>query len=101
MYPLALAPVVEVGQDLGPDGLVQLRRVASDHGPLGQVKQEPAPLKSQYSKLNQSPLVISKLTPRSRSLYIGFENPSACLLTAADSLLSALPMFVQWISFQL
>ena len=44
VYPLALAPVVEVGQDLGPDGLVQLCCVASDHGPLGQVKQQPPSL---------------------------------------------------------
>ena len=44
MYPLALAPVVEVGQDLGPDGLVQLGCVPSDHGTLRQVKQQPPSL---------------------------------------------------------
>ena len=111
MYPLARAAVVEVGPDLGPDRLVQLRRVPRRHGALGQVEQE-APALGHSKLINtfilsqrttntaySQPLnivrilLLNRLTPRSRSLYIGFENPSACLLTAADSLLSALPMF--------
>ena len=46
--PGAVAIVVEVGPDLGPDGLVQLRVVAGQHGPLGQVKQHPTTLAQNY-----------------------------------------------------
>ena len=39
----------------------------------------------------------SPLTPRSNRRYIGLENPSAWRLTAADSLLSALPILLTFI----
>ena len=45
--PRAVAIVVEVGPDLGADGLVQLGVVAGEHGPLGQVVQEAAALVTQ------------------------------------------------------
>ena len=42
-----------------------------------------------------------QLTPRSKRRYIGLEKPSAWRLTAADSLLSAFPIFKSCFSLRL
>ena len=42
--PLAVPVIVEVGPDLGPDGLVQLGCVSSAHGSLRQFKEKSAAL---------------------------------------------------------
>ena len=42
--PLAVPVIVEVGPDLGPDGLVQLGCISSAHGSLRQFKEKSAAL---------------------------------------------------------
>ena len=42
--PLAVSLIVEVGPDLGSDGLVQLGCVSRAHGSLGKFKQKAAAL---------------------------------------------------------
>ena len=76
-----------IGQHLfgKPDCLVKLCRVPRHLGALWQLQEETTAL---VSELVLKSFLERILTPRSSIRYIGLENPSACLFTAADSLLS-------------
>ena len=82
------------------DGFIQLCCVSRQHCLFWELKKQASSLeaRSQTDQCFTPQLVlqVKDLTPRSSILYIGLENPSACLLTAADSLLSLLPILTSY-----